>query len=123
VQSEAVEVCSDELFDLVEAGEILKDSILEYRVELVLDGRQDRSLFVLVNPQVVEVLVPVQLEEVKQLELVEHLAHPRLNFSLIKVLVQLPWLFACQFNGSWFKPRGTTFESAEVVNSFRMLTS
>ena len=62
--SEAVKVRSDKPLNFVKRPEIFKNSVLKYRVELVLDRCQDGCLLVLIDPDVVEVLVPVQFKEV-----------------------------------------------------------
>lgn len=93
-QSEAVEVWDDKPFYFVEGLEIFKNSVFEYRVELVLDWGQDGCLLILIDSCIVEVLVPVELEEVKQLKLVENLAHTSLYFGFVEVGVVLPGLIA-----------------------------
>ena len=93
-QSEAVEVWDDKPFYFIEGPEIFKNSVFEYRVELVLDRGQDGCLLILIDSRVVEVLVPVELEEVEQLKLVKNLAHTSLYLGFVEVGVVLPGLFA-----------------------------
>ena len=51
-------------------------------------------MLILIDSCVVEVLVPVELEEVEQLKLVENLAHTSLYLGFVEVGVVLPGLFA-----------------------------
>jgi len=79
----------------------------------VFDGGQDGSLFILVNSTVVKVCIPVQLEQINQLVLMDHLAHAGFYLGLIQVLVVLPWLFTLELKTTRLKPCDASFESAQ----------
>ena len=88
-RSEAVVVGGDEAHDLVEAGEVLEDAVLENGVELVLEAGEDGRLLVLVQSVLLEALVPVESVQVHDLKFVQHEAHACVHLRLVQELVRV----------------------------------
>ena len=94
--SEAVMISRNKALDLLEVVKAFKDAILKDRMELVLNTGQNGSPLVLIQPQLLVTLAPVQTLQVQQLVVVDDLAHSCLHLGRIKgarVETNIAWQF------------------------------
>ena len=96
--------------DLIEVVKVVENVVLKDDMELVLNACDDRILLIDVQSKIIERFAPVKFVKIKQFEIVKHLAHACLHFSLIKEV------FLCQDAPVWhflsgsLKPRVVTFK-------------
>ena len=63
--SEAVLISDNEIFNLFQVIKALEHSIFKHSVELVLDARENRVLFVDIEAKLLEWGIPIELVQVK----------------------------------------------------------
>ena len=115
--SEAVVVVSDESLHVVERLKAFEHAVLKDSMKLVLEARQHRVLLVDIETELLERRFPVQLVQVKQLELMDDLAHACLDFCLVKEILSLKKILSWQFTSRRFKPRIASLESSNRTRS------
>ena len=77
-------VVCDEPLHVIERLKAFEHAVFKDCVELVLEARQHRVLLVDIETELLKRRLPVKLVQVKQLELVDDLAHACLDLCLIK---------------------------------------
>ena len=104
-------VVGNESPHVVERLKTFEHAIFKDGMKLVLKARQHRVLLVDIETELLKRRLPVQLVQVEQLELMDDLAHTRLDFCLVKEILSLKKILPWQFTSRRFKPRIASFES------------
>ena len=115
-------IWSNESKHLIKVPEVLKDPVLKYSVEFMLNWSKDRSLFIFIDTTGVEIGVPIKFVQVKQLKIVDYLADTSLHFCFIHILVVLPWLVFWHLDTPRFKPDSTTLKPGKNVSKRKIIT-
>ena len=110
-------VVGDESLHVVERLKAFEHAVLKDGMELVLEARQHRVLLVDIETELLKRRLPVQLVQVKQLELMDDLAHARLDLCLVKEILSLKKILLWHFLSRRFKPRIASLESGNRTQS------